>query len=77
MDVLTSHGTPAVAQEGDGEQAVPFGCSCDQRQPCVAHGDADLGSSGELWLVLMQVWCWSGEGSALLQLEDAVGPVSL
>lgn len=27
--------------------------------------------------MLIQVWCWSGEGSALLQLEDAVGPVIL
>lgn len=25
--------------------------------------------------MLIEAWCWSGEGSALLQLEDAVGPV--
>ena len=77
MKVLTSRGVPAVAWQDDGEQAVPFGCSRDRRQPCVARRDADLGSLGELWLVLIRVWCWTGEGSALLQLEDAVGPVIL
>lgn len=43
----------------------------------MAHRGADLGSLGKLWLVLIQIWRWTGEGSTSSQLEDAVGPVSL
>lgn len=43
----------------------------------MAQRDADLGSPEELWLTLIQVWYWPGEESALLLLEDVVGPLTL